>query len=131
MRVFQQFVPPLVFGLDLIHPKGVQQVQKQLSRRIALSNRLMQRNEDRMHRLLRRVIAFIQHGAPRIKQTSRNCGISDFVSEIVSNPAVGIDALEVWTYLAWKEKRCDVEVLIMRRRETTAPCLSLRKAWPH
>ncbi len=87
----------------------------------------MQRHKDGMHRPIRRVVAFIQHCAPRVEQTSRNLGIGDLVTQIVSHSAIRINALKVWPGFTRKEERCDMKVLIVRRCEVAAPGLRLRK----
>ncbi len=90
----------------------------------------MQRHKNRMHRPLRRVIALIQHRAPRIEQPSRNCPVGNFVPQIIRYSAVGVDALEVRPHFARQKERRHMKVLVVRRRKLAAPCLRLVERGP-
>ena len=130
MGVLEQLLPGLVLGLHLVHAKGMQQIRKELSRYLALAHRLVERDEDRVNGLFRRVVALIEHRSPGIQQAHRHRWIVHLVAEIVRDPAISIDALEVRPYIARKKPRRHMKVLVVSGCQMAAPLLRLFERGP-
>src|ERR1700757_4935169 len=65
-------------------------------------------------------VAGNQFRLPLIEQTQREPRIPNFIAQIVGNPAVRVDVVEVLTQTFWQEPRGDREILVMRGGETLA-----------
>ncbi len=66
-------------------------------------------------------VASVEFAAPEIEESQRLLCIADFVAEIVGNPAVGIDSMEVRAEALGQKPGCDVEVLVVCFGEVLAP----------
>src|SRR5258708_26466604 len=96
---------------------------EELTRDTTLADGFVEGDEDWMHRPLGGVVTLVQHRSPGVEQTQGNGWVGNFVPQVVGDPAVGVDALEVRPDFPRQEKGCDVEVLIVRGRKLVAPGL--------
>lgn len=74
-------------------------------------------------------IAGIELLLPNIEQRQRLCLARYFVSQIVRNAAVGIDAMKMRPQLLRQKPRSDVKVLIVRLSQFASILLRLRQRW--
>ena len=112
-------------SFELVLTEGTKEVGKEVPGSSGDGDGLAQSDEDGMTRLLGCVVAFVEHGTPGVKQAGGSYGVGYFVPKIVRDAAVSVDALKVGADAFGQKEGGDVEVLIMRVDEPTAPGLGL------
>jgi len=111
IRYYGVSVEKIEEALKAIEFPNVQTVQ-------IIFNCFRQRDKDRM--LGMAVIAGIQFGFPLIEQCQRGPSVSDFVTQIIGDAAVGVDIAEVLAEAARKKPGGDGKILVMAAGQTAA-----------
>jgi hypothetical protein len=113
----------------LILAKGGQQVSERLLRDGAGTDGFAERDKDWMTRAA--FIASVQLAAPLVKQSQGLCRRAYLISQIVRDPAVGINGVEVGAQ-HFGQKPCGyMKVFIMRLGQIAAPGAGFFERWRH
>src|SRR6185437_7064494 len=72
-------------------------------------------------------IAGIQLLFPLVEKFERDSGISDFITQIVRNAAIGINIAKVLPQALWQKPGGDREIFVVRPRQFAAVFLCFRK----
>ena len=97
----------------LVLPKGAQQVDIELQRRVLLTDGLAQGNKNRVQRLLAVAPAVPQVFFPRAEKLERTRGILDFVADVVRPAAVGVDIVKMLMQAAREEPGNDAKIFVV------------------
>src|SRR5260370_9051396 len=122
--VSQEIIEAFVARDGLVLTEGTQQVREFVLGNFEGFNCFPQRNKDRM--LGMALIADIQFGFPLVEQSQRVASVSDFVTQIIGDAAVGVDIAEVLAQAARKKPGGDGKILVMAARQTAAVFAGLR-----
>ena len=108
----QQILYGCEMGDGLVLAESDQQIGQRLLGNAAGTDRLGQRNKNRMAGAA--LIAGIEFPAPQVEQGKRLCRIAYLVSEIVGDAAIGVEAVKVGAQSLGKKPGADVEILVVR-----------------
>ncbi len=122
--VSQEIIEAFVARDGLVLTEGTQQVREFVLGNFERFHCFRQRNKDRM--LGMAVIAGIQFGFPLVEQSQRVPSVSDFVTQIIGDAAVGVDIAEVLAQAARKKPGGDGKILVMAACQTAAVFAGLR-----
>src|ERR1700730_9772728 len=125
--VSEQIIKASVARDGLVLTEGTQQVREFVLGNFERFNCFRQRDKDRMLGIP--VIAGIQFGFPLVEQSQRGPSVSDFVTQIIGDAAVGVDIAEVLAQAARKKPGGDGKILVMAARQTAAVFAGLRGRW--
>src|SRR4029077_4757536 len=105
-------------GYRLVLAEGGQQVRELVLRNIELGNCLGQCQKYRM--FWRAVVTGIEFALPLVEKFERCGSVSNFVTEIVRDPAIGVHVEKMLAQAAGKKQTGYRKVLVMRPSQPSA-----------